>query len=143
MSSYKLKAIILHAKSVTGTLSAVSIVYYGHWYRRRPWSKVSFLLIAPIAYAVGTFPGAIAQVPNELSLEGVQTNDCGQMLAIRRFRRDLEDPNGLLEALGRRVRLVAQTARETNQVQASYPSSFGDPDTTPQSDNQGNCFALV
>lgn len=69
---HQLNAIFLPAKTLTGSLSAASVIYYGHWYRRRPWSKLSFLLIAPIAYAVGTFPGAIAQVSNRLNWKEVQ-----------------------------------------------------------------------
>ncbi|KAF8496654.1 hypothetical protein JB92DRAFT_3125972 [Gautieria morchelliformis] len=120
--SHKLTTDILLAKTVTGSLSAASMVYYGHWYRRPPWSKLSLLLIAPIAYTVGTFPGAIAQ-----------------MLAVRRFRRDLEDPNGLLAALGRRVRLALTGSgdRDSKHIQSYPPSSVEDANSTSSSDSQG------
>lgn len=61
------------------------------------------------------------------------------MLAIKRFRRDLEDPNSLLEALGRRVRLVSQAGGESDQTHEPSPLSSGD---TDKGDNQGNWSEL-
>jgi hypothetical protein len=68
------------------------------------------------------------------------------MLAVRRFRRDLEDPNALLAALGRRVRLAlaGSVDRDSKQVQASGPpNSDEDPNSTSQSDSQGDYPALL
>lgn len=69
-----------------------------------------------------------------------------QMVAVRRFRKELEDPNGVLEALGRRVRLVALTAggdRDSAVVPVSYPSNSVDSDSIPQKNSEGICSVLL
>lgn len=67
------------------------------------------------------------------------------MLAVRRFRRDLEDPNGLLEVLGKRARLTSlkNGGDHTNspEVRASNPPGSVDPNNIPQ-DSQSKCFVL-
>lgn len=55
-------------KPATGIATTGFTLYYGLWYRRRPLSKLSMLLIAPVAYTVGMLPGAMAQVRSNFAI---------------------------------------------------------------------------